>query len=212
MTKDECRQKSSAFQKSLGIEQVDALSVELVPQLDQLFAYLNLPQKRAAVAVYRGFGKELRLEPWLRTLSNHRNLTLVMPVFMNHWAWQKITLRDFLSDVWVVRGDGTSTPSGSKLDPLKAMDPLDLALIPGQGFSEHGARVGRGKGHYDQLLSAEPLKKAFKIGVTYDGTVFDTIQQDPWDVQMDGIVTPTRLVLDSFQHNFPMSNRQTHKS
>ena len=66
---------------------------------------------------------------------------------------------------------------------------LDLALIPGIGFSLNGGRLGRGKGYYDRLLAAF---SGFKCGVAFDCQLADDFPLEPHDVRLNCILTPTR--------------------
>jgi 5-formyltetrahydrofolate cyclo-ligase len=66
---------------------------------------------------------------------------------------------------------------------------LDLALIPGIGFTLDGGRLGRGKGYYDRLLAGIP---GLKCGVAFDCQVIAEMPAEPHDVGLNCIVTPTR--------------------
>jgi 5-formyltetrahydrofolate cyclo-ligase len=80
------------------------------------------------------------------------------------------------------------------LEPMLACpeaDPkqLDLALVPGIGFTLAGGRLGRGKGYFDRLLAEIP---AFKCGVAFDCQVIAELPLEPHDVRLNCILTPTR--------------------
>lgn len=80
------------------------------------------------------------------------------------------------------------------LEPTLAcpeVDPkqLDLALLPGIGFTLDGGRLGRGKGYFDRLLAEVP---GFKCGVAFDCQVTAEIPMEPHDVRLNCILTPTR--------------------
>jgi 5-formyltetrahydrofolate cyclo-ligase len=66
---------------------------------------------------------------------------------------------------------------------------LDLALVPGIGFTLDGGRLGRGKGYYDRLLAEVP---GFKCGVAFDCQVASEFPLEPHDVRLNCILTPTR--------------------
>jgi len=73
--------------------------------------------------------------------------------------------------------------------PIYSLKQLDLALVPGIGFSFGGCRLGRGKGYYDRLLSGLP---AFKCGVAFECQVADEFPMEPHDVRLNCILTPER--------------------
>lgn len=72
----------------------------------------------------------------------------------------------------------------------------DLVLVPGVGFNpENGARLGRGKGHYDRFLA--PLVSAADPPEIY-GVCFDcqliSLTPESHDIPMNGIVTPDGIL------------------
>lgn len=64
---------------------------------------------------------------------------------------------------------------------------LELVVIPGLGFDRKGARLGRGKGHFDRFLAKTP--KAYKIGLAFECQVLDQIPQEPNDISVDEVIT-----------------------
>ncbi|MDP3705617.1 MAG: 5-formyltetrahydrofolate cyclo-ligase [Legionellaceae bacterium] len=75
----------------------------------------------------------------------------------------------------------------------QAIDPTDLDIIfmPLVAFDECGTRIGMGGGYYDRTLAGNVL--SVRIGVAYDFQKHDFIQPDPWDIQLDAIVTPSTI-------------------
>jgi 5-formyltetrahydrofolate cyclo-ligase len=73
--------------------------------------------------------------------------------------------------------------------PTFSLKQLDLALVPGIGFTLDGGRLGRGKGYYDRLLAEVP---GFKCGVAFDCQVTTSLPMEPHDVRLNCILTPTR--------------------
>ncbi|HLD18604.1 MAG TPA: 5-formyltetrahydrofolate cyclo-ligase [Candidatus Nanoarchaeia archaeon] len=68
---------------------------------------------------------------------------------------------------------------------------FDFAIVPGIAFDEKGNRIGYGKGYYDKLLANSD---ATKIGLAFDIQIVDEIPAESHDVQMDFIVTETRVI------------------
>ena len=73
--------------------------------------------------------------------------------------------------------------------PIFPSKQLDLALVPGIGFTLDGGRLGRGKGYFDRLLVEVP---GFKCGVAFDCQLTAEIPLEPHDVRLNCILTPTR--------------------
>jgi 5-formyltetrahydrofolate cyclo-ligase len=86
---------------------------------------------------------------------------------------------------------GVREPPG-KIACAVAPDTLDLILIPGVAFTAKGARLGRGGGFYDRLLS--PLTAhVCKIGVCFDSQVLPELPVEPHDRRVDFIATESGM-------------------
>lgn len=68
---------------------------------------------------------------------------------------------------------------------------IDVAIIPLLLCDSKKNRVGYGKGYYDRFLSKTPC---LKVGVCYDFQVVESLTPNPWDIPLDIIVTPTRVI------------------
>jgi len=73
--------------------------------------------------------------------------------------------------------------------PLIPLNELDLALVPGIGFSLNGCRLGRGKGYFDRMLCQV---RGWICGVAFDWQVTVEIPSEQHDIHVNSIVTPTR--------------------
>lgn len=73
--------------------------------------------------------------------------------------------------------------------PSVELTGFDLYLVPGVGFSLSGARLGRGKGYYDQILAGA---RGVKCGVAFDWQITPEIPLEAHDATLDCIVTPIR--------------------
>ena len=70
---------------------------------------------------------------------------------------------------------------------------LGVLLLPVVAVALDGSRLGRGGGWYDRLLgslAARPLL----VAVAYELQVVDHLPRDRWDVPVDIVCTPARLV------------------
>ena len=67
-----------------------------------------------------------------------------------------------------------------------------VCLTPGTAFSEMKQRKGRGKGYYDWFFSGKP--DIYKIGVTTEAQMVTELKSNPWDVDMDAVVTEDRII------------------
>ncbi|HXN85576.1 MAG TPA: 5-formyltetrahydrofolate cyclo-ligase, partial [Candidatus Binataceae bacterium] len=69
--------------------------------------------------------------------------------------------------------------------------PRSIVVVPGLAFSVHGARLGRGGGHYDRLLSSFP--HAIKVGLAYSFQLLDYLPQSGSDQQLNFVVTESAI-------------------
>ncbi len=71
----------------------------------------------------------------------------------------------------------------------------DLLLVPLVAADPQGNRLGQGQGHYDRALAG--LRKngeIVAIGLAWECQIADSLPADPWDEQLNYIVTPERLI------------------
>ena len=73
---------------------------------------------------------------------------------------------------------------------------LDVIICPLVAVDLNGNRMGMGGGFYDTTLAKSyrvGVKKPLKIGWCYDFQVVDQLARQPWDVPLDGLITPNGL-------------------
>lgn len=73
---------------------------------------------------------------------------------------------------------------------------LDVLFCPLVAADLQGNRMGMGGGYYDTTLAKSNqlgLKKPLKIGWCYDFQVAGPLNRQPWDVPLDGLITPSKL-------------------
>jgi 5-formyltetrahydrofolate cyclo-ligase len=71
----------------------------------------------------------------------------------------------------------------------------DLLLVPMVAVTLAGVRLGQGKGFYDRALAA--LRRAAPVrtvALAWDCQIADALPADAWDIAVDYVATPTRLV------------------
>jgi 5-formyltetrahydrofolate cyclo-ligase len=70
---------------------------------------------------------------------------------------------------------------------------LDLVIMPLVGFDAQGHRLGMGGGYYDRSfgfrLKKRFVRKPFLLGLAFDVQQTESLQAQPWDVPLDGILT-----------------------
>lgn len=71
----------------------------------------------------------------------------------------------------------------------------DLLLMPVLAVTLSGVRLGQGRGYYDRALAALRRRQpVLAIGIAWDCQIAPTLPAEPWDMPLDLIATPQRLV------------------
>ncbi|WP_334030048.1 5-formyltetrahydrofolate cyclo-ligase [Alteromonas sp. P256] len=73
---------------------------------------------------------------------------------------------------------------------------IDVILMPLVGFDGNGNRLGMGGGYYDRTLAFTQFtqQKPILIGIAHDEQEVETLPFEPWDIPVDIIVTPNRIL------------------
>jgi 5-formyltetrahydrofolate cyclo-ligase len=69
-----------------------------------------------------------------------------------------------------------------------ALSGVDVVLVPGLAFDTTGARLGRGKGYYDELIG-RCHADVDTVGITLDRLVFGDLPFEPHDQRVRWLVT-----------------------
>lgn len=101
-----------------------------------------------------------------------------------HWVEDSRTLSE---------GAFGLTEPGADAPPV-SLGQVDVIVVPGIAFDEHGNRLGFGGGYYDALL-AETEGLPPTVGIAYDEQVFDHVPHDERDRPVDVVITPTRTLV-----------------
>ncbi len=74
--------------------------------------------------------------------------------------------------------------------PLVTPMVVDVALVPGLGFTPVGGRLGQGGGFYDKLL---PLLGGVSWGVGFSAQLLEALPTESHDRPVDRVITPLTL-------------------
>ena len=90
--------------------------------------------------------------------------------------------------------------NGNTRIPLRS---LDLILVPLVAFDASGQRVGMGGGFYDRTLGKARInstwKRPYLIGIAHELQRIPAITTQPWDVQLDAVVTEAGVYRSGFR-------------
>jgi 5-formyltetrahydrofolate cyclo-ligase len=72
---------------------------------------------------------------------------------------------------------------------------LDIVIVPMVGFNKDKFRMGMGGGFYDYTLSFKKTHKSpVTLGIAFDEQQNNDIIIDSYDIKLDLIITPTRIL------------------
>ncbi len=96
---------------------------------------------------------------------------------------------------WQANRFGIAEPA---LDVTKVcpVDQFDVIFLPLVAFDKEGNRLGMGGGYYDRTLSKlnTYTKKPTLIGLAHDCQEVKKLPFAPWDVPLNAIVTPSKIL------------------
>jgi len=182
------RQLVRTFRAALAtearLEASQQAAERLVPVLSHLRA--SLPADRRAsptVALSVPVDGEIDVTATAADLRSD-GWTVALPAVLSD---RDMEFREWTADGVLVRG------RFRVLEPVDgpALRP-DVVVVPCVAVDDQGNRLGFGKGFYDRALGALPRPVA--VGVVFDEQVVAAVPAEPWDVPLDAVVTPTRVI------------------
>ena len=85
---------------------------------------------------------------------------------------------------------GIAEPDGPAVDLL----PLRAMLVPALAVTPEGARLGKGGGYYDRVLSGLGDDRPLVAAIVGDDDVLDVIPTQSHDRRVDAVITPSRVL------------------
>lgn len=148
---------------------------------------LELIPEGASIGLYRANPFEAPAASYARFFFE-RGHELALPRFSSREAPMEFArfVDPFDEDDLEVGPFGTLEPSAGATKLLP-----EVLIMPLVGFTEDGARLGQGGGHYDRWLAGHP--ETIAIALAWDCQRVDELPIEPHDQPLAAIVTPTRI-------------------
>jgi len=178
--KSRLRQRLRKTLASIPADQVKAQSAACCKLLVQQREYT----KAEIIMVFLSLPAELDTTPLVLRAWQDRKRVLVPQVSWEQRRMMPVEIRSLTHDL-VESMAGIREPVSGVPIPVPM---IDLVIVPGLGFDEHGNRLGRGRGFYDRFL-AHPELRAVKCAVAFEEQLCAEIPSDPLDVRVDMLVT-----------------------
>ena len=126
-----------------------------------------------------------------QTINNHfENIYLpIVHPFIKHGLWFARDSKKYYLNKYKIK-----EPFYSVKDVVTAWE-LDIIIVPTVGFNSDKFRMGMGGGFYDYSLSFKKTHKCpLTIGIAFDEQQNNAIIMNTYDIKLDLIVTPTRIL------------------
>jgi 5-formyltetrahydrofolate cyclo-ligase len=173
MKKVEARQAIKAQKKALTEQYKQEASAQALAKLESL----DIFKDASNVLMYNSLPDELRTTQFLDKWHNTKN------IYLPRVNGDDLEILRYNPEAMHKGSFNIDEPDG---DCVCSIDDIDLIVVPGVAFDSKCNRVGRGKGYYDRLLSAN---HATTVGIAYDFQVVDNIDVEPHDVPLDILIT-----------------------
>lgn len=176
------RERRHAYVTNLTFGTLERVAMRVVEQIQ---AYFQIP-KDYVISTY--FPREDEL--------NVRLLNLVLHDEGHVMAYPRVELDGTISFREVTSVKQLQTGSFGLMEPPETAPVVhpDLLFVPLLAFDKRCHRLGYGKGHYDKALAqARADRKVLAIGLAYDMQKIDEIPNEPFDQQLDYVVTEAQI-------------------
>jgi len=179
--KKQLRDKIKKRRSELAVETRDKMS----KQIHQFLGEIDEFNQAKSIFCYISYLSEVETEALISDFL-HRKLALAVPKIIGKTEMIAVPLEN-LSDLEPDKM-GILTPKSSSV----ASDHFDIAITPGLGFTEQGARLGYGRGYYDRWFSKNKVKT--KIGIAFEIQLVEELPLEETDMPLDILVTEERII------------------
>jgi 5-formyltetrahydrofolate cyclo-ligase len=181
MLKADLRAKYLGLRKAMDPADAESRSAEIIDRLRRLPAF---GAAKGFLVYIASKDNEVDTRPLIRSLLKHIHPVLV-PIAEpgRKLVWSR--LRD-MDELEPARFGILEPRPGTRR--IAKPPPDSIVIAPGVAFSVDGWRIGYGGGYFDRFLAdfGGPI-----IGLAYDIQIVTHIDNDPFDIPMDFIVTET---------------------
>lgn len=147
-------------------------------------------QQATTLALFLSFDGELDTQPLIQQLWQQQK-QICLPVLHPFSAGNLLFLRYTPQTSLVINRLKIKQPRLDVRDivPLRSLDVIFTPLV---AFDSHGQRLGMGGGFYDRTLQHWQQYGFYPIGLAHDCQQVATLPQQPWDIPLPTILTPSK--------------------
>jgi 5-formyltetrahydrofolate cyclo-ligase len=182
--KKELRQELRKRLAGISPGEVQAMSIQAAERLSAQPEY----KKAEIIMVFLSLPMEVDTTSLVLHAWQDRKRVLAPKVSWEQRRMLPVEIRSLAQDLTTTQL-GIREPTSGPPIPI-AM--IDLVIVPGLGFDEHGNRLGRGRGFYDRFL-ANPDFRGVSCALAFELQMTEFVPADPLDVGVDMLVTEARV-------------------
>lgn len=152
---------------------------------------------KQAFALYCAMPSEIDTQPLITALWQHQKNCYLPRIT----AENQLVFAHYTADTALVPNRfGIAEPTASA--PLCTINNLDVIFMPLVAFDKEGHRLGMGAGFYDKTLAGlrEQKTRPLLVGLAYELQKADYIPQDPWDIDLNVVVTEQTVHIYTVNH------------
>lgn len=165
------RETKPATEKRLHSELICAAVLAISPSPASIFIYVSLPEE---------VGTRTLIDAFVA-----RGATVAVPRIVAGGEMRAVRFPGW--EEMVAGPLGIPAPRSE----LGVSGPIEIAVVPGLGFTRSGARIGYGAGYYDRWFAAHPQTR--RIGVAFECQIAANLPQEPHDIRMHRVITECRV-------------------
>lgn len=174
------------------LERRNRLSSDEIYEKSQFIQHhvLNSQQflKSGTVGVYMPIGSEVRTEDIIRNAISTGKKVALPRIESKGIRFYQLHDKNFKEGLVLGKFGVMEPPNiGGRVNKI------DLLIVPGIGFDNHGSRIGYGRGYFDEYLRR--TKVSFSMGLGYEFQLVPyELPQSPLDRPIDSLSIETGLV------------------
>jgi 5-formyltetrahydrofolate cyclo-ligase len=182
--KKELRERFRKILAEISTEELNTRSLRACHRLFEQPEYV----KAEVIMVFLSLPTELDTSPLVLRAWQDRKRVLAPKVSWNQRRMLPIEFRSLTGDL-TVSSMGIREPVTGIPFPISM---IDMVIVPGLAFDEHGNRVGRGRGFFDRFL-AHPEFKGIACALGFENQMTSTVPVGPLDRPVYMLVTDEKV-------------------
>lgn len=178
------------LRQALSPEQQQFNAIEVSQRINRLLGFNG----KSKIAAYLATQAELSLNPWIASSTSHQ---IFLPMLYEPIEPRLRFARFDDNTCWKSNRFNIIEPDTHWGNTLHARQ-LDYVLLPLVAFDRQGHRMGMGGGFYDRSLAFRAARKRWTkpclIGIAHSCQEHPGLDHQPWDINLDWIVTEREII------------------